>query len=318
MLCADVDGSQDGHYALRTQMRYPVFILVTLVLTGWLLAGCERHSGEQQAIQEILNGAEVSSSGVLEPRAEEVLRSIANRLRTDEPDAPLQVMGLLHQLRDGQHGALILVEAMKSRQHEMRRNAVTVLGMLKADWSVPLLRRATDDSSAAVRRGALYALCKIDPDGSRFLFLLGLKDGAWEVRAEAAAALAALGDPSTLKYLTRQLDEKDEFALYQIVGAIYLIAGEEDTAHFQAMLSRPETAVHAGVAIIVLAKNGALGEPERLRDLLIESKGEWRLFGVEPYVKLDPVGALELAGKSAISNPPLSSALRAAVQNSAL
>ncbi len=297
-------------------MRYLTHILITLIFCGWLLAGCERRSGGKEVIREILSGSEISTEGVLEPGSEELLRAIGSLLRTDDAGAPLEIVNLLHQLPDGRNGAMMLVEAMKSRDLDLRRNAVAVLGLLRADWSIPLLRRAADDSSPSVRRGALHGLSIIDPDGARFLFLLGLKDGAWEVRAEAAAALGQLKDPSTLKYLMRGLDEKDNFALYHIVMAICDIAGEDEVDDFQALLSNPKSPLHAGVAIIMLARNEALENPDLLKQVLLESAGDWRLLGVEPYAELEPLAALQLAEQTALTNPSLSSALRSAVQNS--
>jgi HEAT repeat protein len=72
----------------------------------------------------------------------------------------------------------------------VRREAVGVLGYLKADEALPALMAVADDADPSVRRAVMSALVFTRPGGPGTSALLaGLDDAHWQVREQAAASI---------------------------------------------------------------------------------------------------------------------------------
>ena len=79
---------------------------------------------------------------------------------------------------------------------EVRREAVSVLGYLKADEALPALMVAAADADASVRRAVMSALVYTQAGGPGTKALLaGLRDAHWQSAEEAAASIGKIDSP---------------------------------------------------------------------------------------------------------------------------
>jgi HEAT repeat protein len=88
------------------------------------------------------------------------------------------------------------LRALNDPAPEVRREAVTVLGYLKAEQAIPALMTTANDDDASVRRAVMSALVFSRPGGPGASALLaGLTDSHWQVREEAAASIGKIKLP---------------------------------------------------------------------------------------------------------------------------
>ncbi|MEA3400670.1 MAG: HEAT repeat domain-containing protein [Armatimonadota bacterium] len=165
---------------------------------------------------------------------------------------------------------------------EVRLAATGVLGAVAAaleeDGGVPavrpLIERLTEDDAWAVRRkaaSALGGLGEVAVDEGAVQPLIGrLKDGRPEVRAAAAQALGALGDPAAAQPLATLLLTNRRGATAEIAEALVKI-GQPAIAPLTPALDHPEAAVRLvaaetiatiGTSDAVLPLGKALTDPE--------------------------------------------------------
>ena len=93
-----------------------------------------------------------------------------------------------------------------------RQRAAESIARLGGELAVKVLALALGDPMERVRRTAIDGLAALDPAFARHdLARLLREDAAWEVRADAAHALALTGDPAVVADIEAGLQDPNEF-----------------------------------------------------------------------------------------------------------
>ncbi|WP_137955478.1 HEAT repeat domain-containing protein [Burkholderia sp. 4M9327F10] len=194
--------------ALRADPAPKVRLEAARVLASW----------ERDEIVEALCGAlldpaaEVSAaaaqslSELKDPASATVLRRWVER---PEPFVRAATLRALRELRVAVAFEPAL-EALADATPSVRLEAVAVLGWLKDARALPpLAALATGDAEADVRRAAVGSLgfAPATHEAATAALLDALRDGAWQVREEAATTLGKLRAPAALAPLLAALDD---------------------------------------------------------------------------------------------------------------
>jgi HEAT repeat protein len=141
------------------------------------------------------------------------LREAWKKAPSDDPKIRLVLATMLAQLGDpdGVPNLIALLDVRDADDPDgmVRFNAVANLGAVgderALDAIVNVLEHSTD---AGLRSVAAIALQRMSGEKSRAALVGALEDGSFEVRANAALALAARGDPSGASILRAMLDRE--------------------------------------------------------------------------------------------------------------
>lgn len=126
------------------------------------------------------------------------------------------------------------------------------------------LRRLACHQDPDVRRRAVKALGRLGSEEGRFQVLLALRDGHWQVRAEAVQALSNAEWHEYVGYLTRPLQDPDSTVRFQARRALYCLADEDNLETFRKLLQRD---LSPDATLIAAAVLGEHGDPEGLAAL---------------------------------------------------
>ncbi len=95
-----------------------------------------------------------------------------------------------------------LIALLKDQDYRVRASAAHSLGRLRTSSALPELSNGTRDSNAAVRRACVNALGELRNERAIDTLIARLGDPQWEVRFDAAMALASIGAASLPHLLT--------------------------------------------------------------------------------------------------------------------
>jgi len=204
----------------------------------------------------------------------------------------------------------------------VRLEAVTALGTLRAADGLPIVQDLLTDTWPAMRIAALRAAVAIDPDS--FLLVLSSMepDSHWVVRAALAEAIAALPAETALERARTMLQDEDRRVLPAVLAALARLkapnlgevaltqlkepdfavraaaarqvgelkpAGGADALRAALAAAQADAAIDARAAILTaLAAFGAAEATPSLRAALADKDWAVRLHAVELLRKLDP------------------------------
>jgi hypothetical protein len=100
---------------------------------------------------------------------------------------------------------------LRDRDYTARGFAARMLGKIKRNWVIPLLKKALKDRSTFVKGSVIYALGLLKAKGFEAEFKKFLKHKNKFIRVNAAGALALLGDRSQIKFLEESLKSKNRY-----------------------------------------------------------------------------------------------------------
>jgi HEAT repeat protein len=117
-------------------------------------------------------------------------------LAHDQPSVRLEAVGVLGWLKDERALASLASLAITDAHADVRRAAVGALGFAASDHAstVRALLAALGDTAWQVREEAATTLGKLRAEGTREALVVALDDAYWQVRLRAARSLGKLGD----------------------------------------------------------------------------------------------------------------------------
>jgi cyclophilin family peptidyl-prolyl cis-trans isomerase len=219
----------------------------------------------------------------------------------------------------------------------LRLEAVTALGALKAVGQLPQIQDLITDEWPAMRAAALRAAAQIDPE-SFVLTLSGLEtDRHWTVRAALIDVLAALPPEIALERVTAALKDEDRRVIPSVLRSLVRLRAPDASAIVVAHLKEGDYAIREAAAALVreLKPEGGLaalreayeaGQPDSAygaRAAAIEAMAaygpealdavraglgdkDWavRIRTLDLLAKLEPGVDHRLAARPAPGNPP--------------
>ncbi len=223
------EGSEETAESSRLQVAMGFFILPLLIVVGgiavFLLFGVIAH--ENKPAGEYL--AEVTGGGINEPwqAAFHLAQMLAvdDSLRGDEDTANAIARALQHRNAEDPQVRQFLVLALGSVGHsssvtvlvpiledadaDVRLRALMAVGSIgtpAASAAVPAVADLLDDEDVGIRTYAAYLLGTLEETFAVGSLTVALNDPAFQVRGNAAVALARLGDDAGLDELRRMID----------------------------------------------------------------------------------------------------------------
>ncbi len=223
------EGSEETAESSRLQVAMGFFILPLLLVVGaiavFLLFGVIAH--EDKPAGEYL--AEVTGGGINEPwqAAFHLAQMLAvdDSLRGDEDTANAIARALEHQNAEDPQVRQFLVLALGSVGHpssvavlvplldddnaDVRLKALMALGSIgapAASTAAPRVADLLDDKDVGIRTYATYLLGMLGNEAAVGSLRVALNDAAFQVRGNAAVALARLGDDAGLDELRKMID----------------------------------------------------------------------------------------------------------------
>ena len=148
-------------------------------------------------------------------------------------------------------GPLVRLASDSALDPNVRLEAVTALGTLRAADGLPTVQDLLTDTWPAMRVAALRAAVAIDPDS--FLLILSSMDpdNQWIVRAALAEALAALPADTALERVRSMLQDQDRRVVPAVLGALARLKAPDLATVALAQLKEPDFAVRAAAARLV-------------------------------------------------------------------
>ncbi len=128
-------------------------------------------------------------------------------LEHDDANVRIEAVGVLGWLKDARALAPLAGIAVRDAAAEIRRTAVGALGFSHADDPVisPALLHALGDPAWQVREEAATTLGKLRATSARDALIAALDDDYWQVRLRAARALGQLGNSAAAQPLVALL-----------------------------------------------------------------------------------------------------------------
>jgi cyclophilin family peptidyl-prolyl cis-trans isomerase/HEAT repeat protein len=155
----------------------------------------------------------------------------------------------------------------------VRLEAVTALGALRAADGLPVVQDLLTAPWPALRIAALRAAAAIDPE-SFVLVLSGLDpDNQWIVRASLADTLASLPADTTLERVRAMLQDEDRRAVPAVLAALARMKAPDVATIALAQLKETDFAVRAAAAQLVGQLKPA-GGADALRDAFRLAQGD--------------------------------------------
>jgi HEAT repeat protein/cyclophilin family peptidyl-prolyl cis-trans isomerase len=243
----------------------------------------------------------------------------------------------LGTIGDARAVAAVVKLASDARDPNVRLQAVTALGTLKAAGGLAVVQDFLTDPWPTMRAAALRAAASIDLD-SFVLVLSGMEpDRDWTVRAALADVLGTMG-PSAVERTRSMLRDEDRRVVPSVLNALAHLKAEDAGAVAIAQLKEPDYVVRATAARIVgelkpsggvealreawtlaagdaaidaraailsaFAEYGAEAAMPVLKDALTDKDWAVRVHVVTLLAKLDPSGDYQSAIRPAPGEPP--------------
>jgi TonB family protein len=121
-----------------------------------------------------------------------------------------------------------LLSELRSKDHQVRRDAANELGALRARGAVRALVEALSDRESTVREAAAFALGQITDPATTGLLIPLLADSNADVRAAAAFALGMIGNRKALEALSYALGDSNPEVRSSAIFALGLM--QDDAA----------------------------------------------------------------------------------------
>jgi len=288
----------------RLSRRFPLDRLATapqsaavkrgLAVAGiCLLAACARQP-DQQAVRR--SEAELAAG-----KSDAALRVVVQAL-AETPDSLLLLRQLVIVLLEAEQlpavrevlnklppGDPVMTRALRHPNNSVRTQAAKLIAETPALVPPRAVLRGMDDVVPEVRSACARAAGKQrDRAALKGLFRL-LNDPNWSVRADAADALAQVGDPRAVGWLIYRLRDADGFVRYRTATALHTLACAENQATLRQALTMRGLRQELDVAV-ALAK---LGDAAALGPLTNS------LNGVDSETRRRAIKALEELTKTA-------------------
>ncbi len=164
-------------------------------------------------------------------------------------------------------GPLVRLASEPAVDANVRLEAVTAIGTMRAADGLPTVQDLLTDPWPAMRVAALRAAAAIDADG--FLLVLSSMDpdNQWIVRAALAEALATLPGEAAIDRVRAMLKDEDRRVVPAVLTALKRLKVPDLAAVALAELKEPDFVVRAAAARLVGELKPA-GGAEALRDAL--------------------------------------------------
>lgn len=120
-----------------------------------------------------------------------------------------------------------LLSELRSKDHQVRRDAANELGAIRARGAVRALVEALSDRESTVREAAAFALGQITDPATTGLLIPLLADSNADVRASAAFALGMIGNRKALEALSYALGDSNSEVRSSAIFALGLMQDEE-------------------------------------------------------------------------------------------
>ena len=157
-------------------------------------------------LDELFSGDEARATAALEAIDETNLSALVDSLTSGSPDARWWAVCALARL-PGERATQALLSAAADADPEARTAALYALGQRRAPEAVTLLLFALGDSSLYLARIAADALTHLGAPAVPSLIHALEQDATPQVRANAARALALIGDKSAIPALFHALED---------------------------------------------------------------------------------------------------------------
>ncbi len=173
----------------------------------------------------------------------------------------------LATIGEGRASALLVKLASDASDPNVRLQAVSALGTLKAADGLPIVQDLLSDPWPTMRAAALRAAAAIDPEGF-VLVLSGMEpDSQWTVRAALADVLGTLPPKVALERTRSMLRDDDRRVVPSVLNALARLKAPDAATVALAELKEPDFVVRATAARIIGELKPA-GGVEALRDAL--------------------------------------------------
>jgi cyclophilin family peptidyl-prolyl cis-trans isomerase/HEAT repeat protein len=197
----------------------------------------------------------------------------------DTPKTPMEVVvsavRALATIGDRRAVPPLVKLASDATDPNVKLQAVTALGTLKAAEGLPVVQDFLTDSWPAMRAAALRAAASIDLDNF-VLVLSGMEpDRDWTVRAALADVLGTMG-PQAIDRMRSMLRDEDRRVVPSVLNALAHVKAPDAGTLAIAQLKEPDYVVRATAARIVGELKPAAGV-EALRDA-------WALAGADAAI----------------------------------
>ena len=207
-----------------------------------------------------------------DPAAVEPLIALLN-----VPETPLEIVvsavRALALIGDRRAVAPLVRLATDAADPNIRLQAVTALGTLRAVEGQPVVQDLLTDSWPAMRAAALRAAAAIDPE-SFVLVLSGMEpDTQWTVRAALVDVLATMPPDVALERVRSMLQDEDRRVVPSVLTALARLKAPDAAALALAQLKEPDFVVRSTAARIVGELKPAGGE-DALREALVPAQGD--------------------------------------------
>ncbi|WP_437556748.1 HEAT repeat domain-containing protein [Acidithiobacillus sulfuriphilus] len=234
--------------------------------------------------QDVRNAA---ADTLAECNQESLLKIYEEWIGRDSPFVRASVLRAIKPLRI-QSAAVYALNGLEDQSEYVRLESAGVLGYLQDPAYLPYLAKvASTDKSADVRRTAMgalgYSLC---PE-TLSAVIQGLKDEAWQVRAEAAVTIAKLQAAEASKQLIQLIGAE---LYWQVIAKALVALGKvksrEAVGAVGNMLFHSESNVRKEAAICL----GEIGDPRAigsLREALMDRDPDVKKLAAWAIAKID-------------------------------
>ena len=167
--------------------------------------------------------------------------------------APLEVVvssvRALGQIADPRAAETLARLAGQTATHpNVRLEAITALGAMRADAGLPVVQDMMTDEWAAMRSAAIAAAAAIDPD-TFLIVLAGMEpDRDWRVRAALARVLATLPPETVTDRVRQMLSDEDKRVIPAVMGALARLKAPDIADVLRERLADPDFAVRSAAA----------------------------------------------------------------------
>jgi cyclophilin family peptidyl-prolyl cis-trans isomerase len=190
------------------------------------------------------------------------------------PEVIVSTVRALALIGDGRAtGPLARLASDPGTDPNIRLEAVTALGTLRAADGLPVVQDLLSDAWPTMRAAALRAAAAIDSESFVVVLSSMDPDGQWNVRAALADVLASLPPEVGLERLRAMLKDEDRRVVPSVLTALARLKAPDIATVALAQLKEPDFAVRAAAAGLV----GALKPPggsDALREALALAKAD--------------------------------------------